>query len=138
MRTITVRRVLSAILLPAYLASCTSWQVPPVSPEQAITEDQPSKIRVTLTDGSTVEMEQPRIVGDTLRGLVFPRSYGGGRAKGGEDNSLGERDVLLADIATLTVAKPDVTKSVFLGLGIGFVVGVAAAVASWWAIGAGL
>ncbi len=122
MRTITVRRVLSAILLPAYLASCTSWQVPPVSPEQAITEDQPSKIRVTLTDSSTVEMEQPRIVGDTLRGLV----------KGGEDDSLGERDVLLADIATLTVPKTDVTKSVFLGLGIAagaFVVAVAAAFA---------
>ena len=122
MRTITVRRVLSAILLPAYLASCTSWQVPPVSPEQAITEDQPSKIRVTLTDSSTVEMEQPRIVGDTLRGLV----------KGGEDDSLGECDVLLADIATLTVPKTDVTKSVFLGLGIAagaFVVAVAAAVA---------
>ena len=65
-----MRRILSCILLPVYLSSCTSWQVQPVSPEQVVTEDQPSKIRVTLTDSSELEMEQPRIVGDTLRGLV--------------------------------------------------------------------
>ncbi len=108
MRSITVRRVISGILLPLYLSSCTYWQVPPVSPEQAITEDQPSKIRVTLTDSSTVEMEQPRIVGDTLRGLV----------KGGADDSLVERDVLLADIATVRVKKTDAIKSVLLFGGI--------------------
>ena len=108
MRSIAVRRVISALLLPAYLSSCTSWQVPPVSPEQAITEDQPSKVRVTLNDSTQLEMEQPRMVGDTLRGLV----------KGGTDDSLVERDVLLADIATLKVAKGDAKKSVFLGLGI--------------------
>jgi hypothetical protein len=53
-------------------------------------------------------MKQPRIVGDTLRGLV----------KGGADDSLVERDVLLADIATVRTGKTDVTKSVLLGLGI--------------------
>ncbi len=108
MRSITVRRVLSSILLPVYLSSCTSWQVPPVSPEQAITEDQPSKIRVTLSDSSRFEMEQPRMVGDTLRGLV----------EGEANDSLVERDVLLADIATLRVRKTDVTKSILLPLGI--------------------
>jgi len=107
MRSITVRRVLSSILLPVYLSSCTSWQVQSVSPEQVVTEDQPSKIRVTLTDSSELEMEQPRIVGDTLRGLV----------KGGADDSLVERDVLLADIAAVRVKKTSTTKSVLLGVG---------------------
>ena len=116
MRSITVRRVLSSILLPVYLASCTSWQVQTVSPEQVVTEDQPSKIRVTLTDSSELEMEQPRIVGDTLRGLV----------KGGAD---GERDVLLADIATVRVKKTDTGNSVLLGLGIAAGVFAVAAVA---------
>ena len=108
MRSIAVRRVISGILLPLYLSSCTSWQVPPVSPEQAVTEDQPSKVRLTLTDSSQLEMEQPRMVGDTMRGLV----------KGGADDSPVERDVLLADIATLRVQKTDVTKSILLPLGI--------------------
>ncbi len=113
MRSVTVRRVLSSILLPVYLSSCTSWQVQPVSPEQVVTEDQPSKIRVTLTDSSELEMEQPRIVGDTLRGLV----------KGGADDSLVERDVLLADIATVRVKKTDPGRTAFLGLGIAAVIG---------------
>ena len=116
MRTITVRRVLSSILLPLYLSSCTYWQVPPVSPEQAITEDQPSKIRVTLTDSSTVEMEQPRIVGDTLRGLVKGKPSSD-VVKDGRMPLL-ERVVLLADIATLRVRNTSVGKSVLLGLGI--------------------
>ena len=108
MRSPMLHRALSAVLLPAYLSACTSWQVPTVSPEQAITEDQPSKVRVTLTDSSVVEMEQPRIVGDTLRGVV----------KSEAADSLVERDVLLADIANLEVSKTDATNSVLLGLGI--------------------
>ena len=115
MRSITVRRAVSSILLPVYLSSCTSWQVQSVSPEQVVTEEEPSKIRVTLTDSSELEMEQPRIVGDTLRGLV----------KGGADDSLVERDVLLADIATVRVKKTNATASVLLVVGIAAVVGVA-------------
>ena len=102
----SMRRILSCVLLPVYLSSCTSWQVQSVSPEQVVTEDQPSKIRVTLTDSLELEMEQPRVVGDTLRGLV----------KGGADDSLVERDVLLADIATVRVKKTNDTKTVFLVL----------------------
>ena len=113
----STRRILSCILLPAYLSSCTSWHVQSASPEQVITEDQPSKIRVTLTDGSELEMEQPRIVGDTLRGMV----------KGGVESSPGEtavhrvlveRDVLLTDIVTLKVRKSDVAKSILLFTGL--------------------
>jgi len=111
----STRRILSCILLPAYLSSCTAWHVQSASPEQVITEDQPSKIRVTLTDGSALEMEQPRIVGDTLRGMV----------KGGVESSPGEtavhrvlveRDVLLADIATVRVKKTDAAGTVLLVL----------------------
>ncbi len=129
MRSVTVRRAVSSILLPVYLSSCTSWQVQSVSPEQVVTEDQPSKIRVTLTDSSELEMGQPRIVGDTLRGLVKGKPF-----RGAVKDSLLERDVLLADIATVRIKKPDVTKSVFLGLGIAagaFVVLVAVVVASY-------
>ncbi len=114
MRSITVRRVLSSILLPAYLSSCKSWQVPPVRPEQVITEDQPSKVRITLSDSSTVEMEQPRIVGDTVRGTVKgppPKD-----AQQGAKYVITERDVLLADIAILRVKKTDVGETLWRGL----------------------
>jgi hypothetical protein len=100
-RSIVVRRAVSSVLLPLYLCSCSSWQVPSASPEQVVKEDQPWRIRVTLTDSSTIEMEKPHIVGDTLRGLV-----------GGTDDSVKvENDVLLADIATLSVFKADSKKT---------------------------
>ena len=47
-------------------AACTSWRVEEVSPAQLISEDNPSHLRVTLKDGSRVEMEHPETVGDTL------------------------------------------------------------------------
>jgi hypothetical protein len=104
------RRILSGILLPAYLSSCASWQVSPVSPEQAITEEQPSKIQLTLTDGSTVAMHQPVMVGDTVRGIIEgPPARDAPR---GTKYTLVERDIPLADIATLRVAKTDVAKSI--------------------------
>lgn len=106
MHTMTARRLVSSVLLAVYLSSCTSWQPLPVSPEQAIAEDYPSKIRLTLSDGSRLEMEQPRIVGDTVRGAVRNNS------------SLVERDVLLADIVTLKVRKSDVAKSILLFSGL--------------------
>jgi len=100
-RSTVVRRAVSSVLLPLYLCSCSSWQVPSASPEQVVKEDQPWRIRVTLTDSSTIEMEKPHIVGDTLRGLV-----------GGTDDSVKvENDVLLADIATLSVFKADSKKT---------------------------
>ena len=36
---------------------------------QVISEEQPSKVRLTLTDGSTVVLEQPVVSGDTLTGV---------------------------------------------------------------------
>jgi len=114
MRSVTVRRAVSSILLPAYLSSCTSWQVQSVSPEQVVTEDQPSKIRVTLSDSSQVEMEQPHIVGDTVRGVV--KGPPPTDAQQGAKYVITERDVLLADIATLRVKKTDVGKTVWRGL----------------------
>ena len=101
MRSTVVRRAVSSVLLLLYLCSCSSWQVPSASPEQVVKEDQPYLIQVTLTDSSTIQMEKPHIVGDTLRGLV-----------GGTDDSVKvENDVLLANIATLSVFKADSKKT---------------------------
>ena len=63
------RRLIACILLPAYLAACSTWTTQEVSPQQVIGEEQPDMVRVTLTDGSQVEVYQPRVSGDTLMGL---------------------------------------------------------------------
>ena len=100
-----MRRILSCILLPAYVASCTSWRVEPLSPAQVVTQDQPSAIRVTLNDGSRFELESPVISGDSLQGLVKTEAYR-------------QRAVLLADIARVEIRKGDALKTAGLVVGL--------------------
>jgi hypothetical protein len=83
---VSTRRILSCILLPAYVASCTSWHIEPVSPAQVVIQDQPSTIRVTLNDSTRFVLDSPVVSGDTVLGL----------AKSGSNT---QRAVLLADIS---------------------------------------
>jgi hypothetical protein len=99
------RQFIGWMLLSVYLTSCSSWHVQPVSPEQVVSEDQPSEVRVTLVDSSQFVMKEPRVSGDTLSGLV----------------SGGQQDILLSDISRMEVKRGNVLKT------LGFVVGVAGA-----------
>ena len=101
-----MRRALSCILLPAYVASCMSWRVEPVSPAQVVIQDQPSAIRVTMNDGSRFELESPVVSGDSLLGLAKSESYA-------------PRGVLLADISRVEIRKGDALKTVGLVVGLG-------------------
>jgi hypothetical protein len=74
------------------------------SPEQVLAEEQPNKVRVTLTDESQVEVFQPVVSGDTLMGL----------GKGGDEVS-----VPLSDVEHVAVRKTDAVATVVLiGVGI--------------------
>ena len=108
-----MRRILSCILLPAYVASCMSWRVEPLSPAQVVTQEQPSAIRVTMKYGSRFELESPVVSGDSLVGLVKTESYA-------------SRGVLLADISRVEIRKGDALKTVGLVVGLGMLfVGIA-------------
>jgi len=65
----TVRRIIACILLPCYLAACSSWKTQEASPQQVLEDEQPDKVQVTLTDGSQLVLEAPVVSGDTLSGL---------------------------------------------------------------------
>ncbi len=117
MRSITVRRVLSSILLPVYISSCTSWQVQSVSPEQVVEQEQPSQVRVTTTDQSEVVLEAPRVSGDNLLGLGDRNVSWAGTIYAVSDTG-SALEIPLADISHLAVKKTNITKSVLLGLGI--------------------
>jgi hypothetical protein len=108
-----MRRALSCILLPVYVASCMSWRVEPVSPAQVVVQDQPSAIRVTMNDGSRFELESPVVSGDSLLGLAKSKSFA-------------QRGVLLADISKVEIRKGDALKTVGLVVGLGMLfVGIA-------------
>ena len=124
MRSITFRRVLSSILLPAYLSSCTSWQVQPVSPQQVVEEQQPSQVRVTTTGQSEVVLDAPQVSGGNLLGLGDRNVSWVGSAYAVSDTG-SALEIPLADISHVAIKKTDATKSVLLGLGI--VVGIFAA-----------
>jgi len=103
----SARRILSCILLPAYLSSCTSWQVQSVSPEQVVWEEQPSQIRVTTTGHSDVILKAPRLSGDTLIGLGPRNASWVGSEYAVSDNGL-MLAIPLTHISHVSLKKPDV------------------------------
>ena len=114
------RRILSCILLPAYLSSCiTNWEVQRASPEQVVEEQQPSQIRVTTTNQSEMVLDEPRVSGDTLIGLERDLSWGSIYAA---PDTAAALEIPLADISHVAIKKTDTGKSMKIGMG---VVGVA-------------
>ena len=114
-RYFTLPRLASCVLLPAYLAACSSWYVQEVSPQQLVTEEQPEKIRVTLTDGSQLQIEHPRVSGDTLMGYeVRGRRYSGQQV-----------NIPLSDVTDLAIQRTSAGKTTALIFGMVLVVGAA-------------
>ena len=107
-----MRRILSCILLPAYLSSCTAWHVQSASPAQVVQEEQPSRVRVTTIGHSDpVILLEPRVSGDTLVGFVK-------RDFSGAPDTASALKIPLADISHVALHKTNAGKSVLLGLGI--------------------
>ena len=59
------RRVIAALLL-VLLNACYSWRTTTISPAQLIAEEEPSIVRVTLTDGRQLTLRDPTIRNDSL------------------------------------------------------------------------
>ena len=66
-----LRRVILPLTLLAFLSACHKWVPlePPVA--QAITEQEPGTVRITLTDNSRVVLKEPRVSGDSLIALGY-------------------------------------------------------------------
>ncbi len=65
-RSPCLRRVVLPLTLLAFLSACHKWVPlePPVA--QAIAEEEPGTVRVTLADGWQRVLKEPRISGDSL------------------------------------------------------------------------
>jgi hypothetical protein len=64
-------RVLSWILLGAYLSACHSWYPAVLDPRTAIDQERPKEVRLwTRTGEPALQMKAPRVVGDTIEGAV--------------------------------------------------------------------
>ena len=65
-----VRQPLAALLLGLTLGGCQSWRVVPGNPSQAIAQFPRHAIRVQLRDGEVLVLDAPKVVDDSIRGLV--------------------------------------------------------------------
>ena len=115
-----MRRFIACILLPCYLAACTSWKTQQVSPQQVISEEQPDWVRVTLTNGSQRVLKEPAVSGDTLSGL--------------SDAGIPVH-IPLADVVDVAVEKTNALKTaalIYAVVGVGFILLVLPAIWSDW------
>jgi hypothetical protein len=96
------RAVAGLLLLATTLAACTSWQVQTVTPEQVVTTQHPSTVRVQRLDGTRAVVDDPRIGGDSLLGLTIGKPIG----------------VPLADIHQVAVKRGNAGKTVGLVLAV--------------------
>lgn len=84
------------------LSACTSWQVQSASPEQVLAEHRPAQVQVTRADSTTLVLNQPHIVGDTL--------YGIGQSRGSNAEHAEQSAVALADVGRVAIRNGDLIK----------------------------
>ena len=60
----------SALVLALPLSGCKSWRVETsVSPAEFVAKEHPERIQVRRTDKTTMDLFNPTVVGDSLKGL---------------------------------------------------------------------
>ena len=95
-------RLIAAILLAAYLPACATYSVMP-DPASTLKAPQTElkQVRVTLRSGEQVDVQSPRVEGDSLRG-TWPNSL--------------VMSVALADVAAIQVKRTGTAKTAGLVL----------------------
>jgi len=123
-----MRSLTSAVLLLAYLPACTSFQATTRPLPELTAPPKPVKtVRVTTTAGTSIEVDAPRVVNDTLFGSAWMAGSGGKQTA--EPVALP-----LTDIQTVKVKKSDGTSTALLvgGIVLVIVVGTVAWANSDW------
>jgi len=101
--------ILAVLPLPA--TGCSSWHDTPGLDAAALTEQQPSRVRLRLTSGQRVELRQPTLQGDSVIGLAK-----------GDTTRLAASDVASTGIRRFSVGRT----AARVGIGVGLLFGLAA------------
>ncbi|MGD2155149.1 MAG: hypothetical protein PVG79_17925, partial [Gemmatimonadales bacterium] len=112
LRDTTLGRVLILFVLAAWLASCTTWKAARQSPEAVLgREEPPTRIRVTRSDNSKLELYNPWIANDTLFGYRAEPSS--------PAYKLPEIAIPVEDVKRVALRKVDVVGTVFIAAALG-------------------
>jgi len=108
----SIRRVVSVLMLAAYLPACTSYQATtqPLA-ELTASPKPPEHVRVISTDGALVEVDGPRVVNDSLFGTTVVTGPRG-------EPTTQAMAIPLTRIRTVEVKKSDGSKTTILVVGI--------------------
>jgi len=100
-------RAVLLLFLVLHLTACYTWQgVATTSPAGVIEATQPDRVRVTMQDGSQLDIEKPFVSGDQLLGKDW-RTWEVNRLLGNADDV----SVPLVDILQLEVRRYDLARS---------------------------
>jgi hypothetical protein len=108
MRHARVDPVLAMAILAMVLNGCSSWRTEEVAPASYIASEHPQRIRLTLLDSTTVELDGPVAQNDSIRG----------REPGRRADSLESRTVAQRDVRSFEVRRTSASKTAGLVLGI--------------------
>ena len=97
-----LRRVLALMLMLSY-AGCHGWRPAGLSPQQVISDEQPSQVRITLGSGEVATVSNPILLNDSIVGT----------------NEEGEVRIASQDIRLLEVRQLEVGQTVILSVLLG-------------------
>jgi hypothetical protein len=122
---ICVCRVLVIPLLTTSLISCTTWRVAGPTPAEYVQKHQPSSLRVTLLESSTVILRAPLVQGDTVLGKPDGSRHRGtadAQASAKPRNARSPRlpAIPLADVQLAEVRKGDAGRTALITFGVLF------------------
>jgi hypothetical protein len=106
-------------MLAPLAAGCTTWKTQSAAPEQVLAEKTTNRVRVTRPDGSTIELVNPLIAGDTLSGSLSGSSTA---------DSTRRMAIPLSDVRSVAVQRVSAGRTALLigGLGLTAIAIVAA------------
>jgi len=130
MRSIPLLRPLAMLLAILTLTGCSTWRPAPGSPDPAQLPPGTDEVRVTLSDGSRLQLHRPLFLSDSLRGVVMQQASD-------ESRPVANTSLTLAavDIASLESRQPDSAKiaGVILGVSlVAFLVALGSVAAKQW------
>jgi len=72
------RAALAALtaLVVALQPACYNWHTSEVGPTEYLGTERPDVVRVTLADGSVVQIEDPHVIGESITGVLPPQGRG--------------------------------------------------------------
>jgi hypothetical protein len=110
-----VRRRCTATLLLVTLqgTACQAWHTEDVAPQEVLATQQPTRLRVTRTDGKQFVLQHPVLRGDTLEGSWQLGGYG----------TPAPMRIALTDVRQVATRGFSSDRTVVLVIGIGAVVG---------------